>query len=280
MNIKEQLKAAEDILNQHGIESARLEAEILLAHILKVGRLYLYVNTEQILSQEQIENYNMLIERRTKHEPTAYIVGHREFMDLDLIVNEDVLIPRPETEVLVETVIDRFNDSTGVVRIADIGTGSGAISISLAKSLSSASVDAVDISDKALTVARLNAGRYNLLGRITFNLGDLLDPLNGKKFNAIVSNPPYIPSKVIDTLQPEVKEYEPSTALDGGIDGLDFYRRLIIEAPKLLTVDGFLAIEIGFDQAESIKHLAEENFKDIEVIKDLSQNDRVIVAKI
>ena len=221
-----------------------------------------------------------MIERRTKHEPTAYLVGHREFMDLDLIVNEDVLIPRPETEVLVETVIDRFNDSTGVVRIADIGTGSGAISISLAKSLSSASVDAVDISDKALTVARLNAGRYNLLGRITFNLGDLLDPLNGKKFNAIVSNPPYIPSKVIDTLQAEVREYEPSIALDGGADGLDFYRRLMEESPKLLVEGGFLAVEIGFDQAEAVTNLARGHFREVKVIKDLSQNDRVVIAKL
>ncbi|MBR2179793.1 MAG: peptide chain release factor N(5)-glutamine methyltransferase [Selenomonadaceae bacterium] len=280
MNIKELLRSAEDILTQHDIECARLETELLLAHILKVGRLYLYINPEQALSQEQIDNYNMLIERRANHEPTAYILGHREFMDLDLIVNEDVLIPRPETEVLVETVIDNLNDSTSILKIADIGTGSGAIAISLAKSLPSASVEAVDISEKALTVARLNTGRYNLLGRITFNLGDLFKPLYGKKYNAIVSNPPYIPSKVIDTLQAEVRDYEPSTALDGGADGLEFYRRLIEESPKLLADGGFLAVEIGFDQAEAVRHLAKKYFKDIEVVKDLSHNDRVIVAKI
>ncbi len=281
MNIKEQLKIAADILNKHNVESARLEAEILLAHTLNVGRLYLYINPEQTISQEQVDDYNKLIERRTNHEPTAYILGHREFMDLDLIVNEDVLIPRPETEVLVESVIDHLNDNTGIIKIADIGTGSGAIAISLAKSLSGASVEAVDISEKAINVARLNIGKYNLLGRITVHLGDLLSPLNGKKFNAIVSNPPYIPSRVIDTLQAEVKDYEPSTALDGGMDGLDFYRLLFKESPKFLIDGGFLAVEIGFDQAESVKKLAEAEgqFKDIEIIKDLSKNDRVIIAK-
>ena len=281
MNIKDQLKIATDILDEHNIESGRLEAEILLAHTLNVGRLYLYINPEQTISQEQVDDYNKLIERRTNHEPTAYILGHREFMDLDLIVNEDVLIPRPETEVLVESVIDHLNDNTGIIKIADIGTGSGAIAISLAKSLSGAAVEAVDISEKAINVARLNIGKYNLLGRITVHLGDLLSPLNGKKFNAIVSNPPYIPSRVIDTLQAEVKDYEPSTALDGGMDGLDFYRRLFSESPKFLIDGGFLAVEIGFDQAESVKKLAEAEgqFKDIEIIKDLSKNDRVIIAK-
>ena len=281
MNIKEQLKIAADILDEHNIESGRLEAEILLAHTLNVGRLYLYINPEQTISQEQVDDYNKLIERRTNHEPTAYILGHREFMDLDLIVNEDVLIPRPETEVLVESVIDHLNDNTGIIKIADIGTGSGAIAISLAKSLSGAAVEAVDISEKAINVARLNIGKYNLLGRITVHLGDLLSPLNGKKFNAIVSNPPYIPSRVIDTLQAEVKDYEPSTALDGGMDGLDFYRLLFRESPKFLIDGGFLAVEIGFDQAESVKKLAEAEgqFKDIEIIKDLSKNDRVIIAK-
>lgn len=279
MNIKEQLKAAEEVLARCDVESARIEAEILMAHVLKVGRLYLYVNPELELTQEQIDNYNMLVKRRTNREPTAYIVGHREFMDLDLIVNEDVLIPRPETEVLVETVIDHLNDITRVVRIADIGTGSGAIAVSLAKSLPCSMIEAVDISEKSLTVARLNAGRYSVLGRITFSLGNLLEPLNGGKFNAIVSNPPYIPSKVIDTLQAEVREYEPSIALDGGADGLDFYRRLMEESPKLLVEGGFLAVEIGFDQAEAVTNLARGHFREVKVIKDLSQNDRVVIAK-
>ena len=268
MNIKEQLISAESMLTKQEIETPRLEAEILLAHTLKVGRLYLYVNSEQELTQEQIEIYNELINKRMNHEPTAYIIGHREFM------------ARPETEVLVETVIDQLNDITNIVRLADIGTGSGAIALSLAKNLPGASVEAVDISEKALTIAKLNASKYNLIGRIAFHLGDLLSPLSDKKFNAIVSNPPYIPSKVIDTLQAEVRDYEPKTALNGGIDGLDFYRRLIEEAPKLLTDDGFLAVEIGFDQAEAVKHLAKDYFQKVEVVKDLSQNDRVIIARI
>ena len=276
----EALRWATELLDSKGIESARLEAEILLAHVLKVGRLYLYINPEQELSQEQIDNYSKLIQRRLEHEPTAYILGHREFMDLDLIVNEDVLIPRPETEVLVETVIDHLNDITRMVRIADIGTGSGAIAISLAKSLPNAAVEAVDISESAINIAKLNTDRYSL--RVTFHCGDLLSPLNGKKYNAIVSNPPYIPSQVIDGLQAEVKDYEPRTALDGGSDGLDFYRRLIGEAPHLLIENGFLAFEIGFDQAEEVKQLIDKTglYREVEVIKDLSNNDRVVVAKL
>ena len=308
----EALKQAEYILNNEGIESARLEAELLLAHVLKVGRLYLYVNLDQELTQEQIDSYHKLIQRRSVHEPTAYILGHREFMDLDLIVNEDVLIPRPETEVLVETVIDHLNDigtrskeqgaseavmkreldprlltldpknplTLDPIRIADIGTGSGAIAISLAKSFPNAAVEAVDISEEAINIAKLNADRYGL--QITFHLGDLLSPLSDNKYNAIVSNPPYIPSQIIDGLQAEVKEYEPRTALDGGNDGLDFYRRLIVEVPKLLTENGFLAVEIGFDQAASVKSLIEDTglYGDVEVIKDLSHNDRVVVAKL
>ena len=274
------LRRAEGIFDDSGIESARLEAEILLAHVLKVSRLYLYVNPEYLLTQEQVDSYNELIERRLKHEPTAYILGRREFMDLNLIVNEDVLIPRPETEILVETVIDQLNDIRSITKIADIGTGSGAIAISLAKHLPYTSIEAVDISEKALHVAKLNANKYNLGSRIIFHLGDLISPLEGK-FKAIVSNPPYIPSKVIDTLQSEIKEYEPKISLDGGADGLDFYRRLIADSPNLLTEDGFLAMEIGADQAEPVTDLAQSgHFREVEIIKDLSHDDRVIICRL
>ena len=256
---------------------------MLLAHILKVGRLYLYVNPEDVLTQEQAEAYDELVERRLNHEPTAYILGRREFMDLNLIVDEGVLIPRPETEVLVETVIDHLNDITKIVRIADIGTGSGAIAVSLAKHLPNSSVDAVDVSEAALDIAKKNAARHNLTGRITFHCGDLLSPFRNAdfKFNAIVSNPPYVPSQIIGTLQPEVKDYEPRSALDGGADGLDFYRRLIGEAPALLAEDGFLALEIGADQAVAVKNLAQVNgFQQVEVFKDLSNNDRVVICRL
>ena len=282
MNIFEQLKSAEKILNDNYIENARLEAEILLCYLLKVEKIFLYVNPDKILSDEQITDYKNLIRRKINHEPTAYIIGHREFMDLNLIVTKDVLIPRPETEVLVETVIDKLNSVLDMIKIADIGSGSGAITISLAKHLTNSFIDSVDISESALKIAGLNAEKYHLTERIAFYQGDLFSPLTNKKYKAIVSNPPYIPSKIIDTLQVEVKNFEPRISLDGGNDGLDFYKRLINESPKYLTEDGFLAVEIGYDQAEAVKNLLEDSghFKDIEIIKDLSKNDRVVVARI
>ena len=282
MNIFEQLKSAEKILNDNDIEDARLEAEILLCHLLRVEKIFLYVNPDKILSDEQIADYKILIQRKINHEPTAYIIGHREFMDLNLIVTKDVLIPRPETEILVETVIDKLNNVSDIIKIADIGSGSGAITISLAKHLMNSFIDSVDISESALKIAELNAEKYHLSERIEFFNGDIFSTLTDKKYKAIVSNPPYIPSKIIDSLQAEVKNFEPRISLDGGDDGLNFYRRLIEESPKFLIDDGFLAVEIGYDQAAAVKHLLEENgqFKDIEIIKDLSKNDRVVVAKI
>ena len=203
-------------------------------------------------------------------------------MDLDLIVTNDVLIPRPDTEILVDIAIKNLKLMSGELKIADIGTGSGAIGISILKYIKSAAVAAVDISDRAIEVAKSNAEKYSLTNRIEFYVGDLLEPLEGKKFNAILSNPPYIPSKMIDTLQPEVADFEPRIALDGGADGLDFYRRLIADAPYFLIEGGFLAVEIGYDQAEAVKKLADSSgrFTSTEVIKDLSQKDRVFIAKI
>ena len=280
MNISEAIKQAEQALTKGNIESARLEAEILLANALKVDRIYLYVHSDEILTESQSKLYNDFIQRRLSHEPTDYIIGHREFMGLDFIVNENVLIPRPDTEILVETVIERLKDIDGTINIVDVGTGSGAIAISLAKFLHNAKVDAVDISEAALNIAKLNANNNDLADKVKFHQGDLFVPISDNRYNAIVSNPPYIPSAVIDTLEPEVAKYEPKIALDGGNDGLNFYRRLIDESPAFLVDGGFLAVEIGYDQAQTVAELAKKHFNQVEVIKDLSQNDRVVVAKL
>ncbi len=271
MNLIEALKQAEKTLIENDIESARLEAEILLAHILNKNRLFIYVNPNESLNDEQVASYQNLI---------AYLINHREFMNLDLLVTNDVLIPRPETEILVETVINRLKNLSGKIKIADIGTGSGAIALSILHILDNVEAVAIDISEASLEVAKNNANRYNLSDRIIFQQGDLLNPLIGQKFNAIVSNPPYIQSNDIEALQIEVAKYEPRIALDGGVDGLDFYRRLIEDSPQLLLNGGFLAIEIGHNQAEAIKQLAKSKFNHVEIFKDLSNHNRIVVMEI
>ncbi|MBR1729325.1 MAG: peptide chain release factor N(5)-glutamine methyltransferase, partial [Selenomonadaceae bacterium] len=263
------------------IENARLEAEILLCNVLKTNRLNLYLNSDRHLTDDHLFMYKKLIQRRLKGEPIAYIVGSKEFMNFDLTVDENVLIPRPETEILVEAVIDRLKNFSGKIKIADLGTGSGAIAISIAKFIVNVEVEAVDISEKAIDIAKLNAINNNVADKINFHVGDLFDPIVDQKFNAIVSNPPYIPSDIINTLQSEVKNYEPRIALDGGADGLNFYRKIIDLSPKLLLKNGFIAVEIGYDQSELITNLIESGgrFKQIEVIKDLAGLDRIVIAK-
>ena len=279
-SIAEILKISTDKLCNE-IENARLEAEILLCNVLKTNRLNLYLNSDRHLTDDHLFMYKKLIQRRLKGEPIAYIVGSKEFMNFDLTVDENVLIPRPETEILVEAVIDRLKNFSGKIKIADLGTGSGAIAISIAKFIVNVEVEAVDISEKAIDIAKLNAINNNVADKINFHVGDLFDPIVDQKFNAIVSNPPYIPSDIINTLQSEVKNYEPRIALDGGIDGLNFYRKIINESPKLLLKNGFIAVEIGYDQANSIKNLIESDgqFDKIEVIKDLAGLDRIVIAK-
>ena len=279
-SIAEILKISTDKLCNE-IENARLEAEILLCNVLKTNRLNLYLNSDRHLTDDHLFMYKKLIQRRLKGEPIAYIVGSKEFMNFDLTVDENVLIPRPETEILVEAVIDRLKNFSGKIKIADLGTGSGAIAISIAKFIVNVEVEAVDISEKAIDIAKLNAINNNVADKINFHVGDLFDPIVDQKFNAIVSNPPYIPSDIINTLQSEVKNYEPRIALDGGIDGLNFYRKIIDLSPKLLLKNGFIAVEIGYDQSELITNLIESDgqFDKIEVIKDLAGLDRIVIAK-
>ena len=278
--IKITLQKAMAVLNENDIEDARLDAEILLAHVLQVNRIFIYTNFDFELNDEQSAEYEKLIKRRAAHEPTAYIIGHREFMQLDFVVNCSVLIPRPDTEILVEAAVNRLKPMKGNLHIADIGTGSGAICISILNLLENVFADAVDISVNAVETAKINAKHLNVFNRINFFVGDLLEPIKSNKYNAIVSNPPYIPNDVIDTLDKDVAEYEPRQALDGGRDGLNFYRRLVKEAPALIVGGGFLVFEIGINQAADITKLIENSgyFKKIEILKDLSNIERVIIA--
>ena len=278
--IAEVLNSATSRLEMCGVDSPRLDAEILLAHVLNCRRLTFYVDAEKILTLEKILRFNELITRRLKKIPVAYLTGSKEFFGLNFAVNDNVLIPRPDTEILTEFVGEYLRGLGGTVNFADLGTGSGAIAVSILKFVKNSRACAVDISPEALEVARFNAAKFHVEDRINFFCGDMFAPLTGKIFNAVVSNPPYIPTRDLETLQAEVQS-EPKLALDGGLDGLNFYRRIINDAPNFLASGGLLAVEVGFNQSADVKNLivANGNFERVETLKDLANIDRVVVAQ-
>ncbi|XEQ94421.1 Release factor glutamine methyltransferase [Sporomusa carbonis] len=260
-----------------GIENPRLDAEVLLSHILGKDRLYLYTNFDQPLTPEELAAYREVVKRRAMRLPVAYITGHKEFMGMDFAVSPAVLIPRPDTEILVETALARLAAVETPV-VADLGTGSGAIIISVLAKLTKGTGTAVDISPEALAVTQDNAMRLGVAARLELFQGDMLLPLLGKKFDALLSNPPYIPDNDIAGLSPEVRQ-EPRLALAGGRDGLNFYRRIVAQGAEYLNSGGFIAVEVGIDQAGPVAALADETsrLKPEAVIKDYSGIERVIV---
>ena len=274
MTIIKILRNATAELDAAGIESARLDAEILLAHVLNCRRLYLYVDAEKNVSPEQINRYKNLIERRIEKFPVAYLTGQREFFGLNFAVTPNVLIPRPDTEILVQIAIEKLSKIDAPIFL-DIGTGSGAICISILKQLKTARAVTVDISADAVDCAKFNAEKFGVDDRINFHVGNLFEFLRDQKFHAVISNPPYIPTKDLATLQDEVKR-EPKIALDGGLDGLNFYRRIVDATPNFLFDGGFLAVEIGINQADAVKNLMSKNFVDVEIFRDLSNIERVV----
>ncbi len=276
MKINEILQRATIKLEAAGIESARLDAEVLLAHILNCKRLYLYVDAVKNLNPAQVSRFENLIEQRIKKIPIAYLTGQREFMGLNFVVTPAVLIPRPDTEILAQVAIEKLSAVKNPT-FADIGTGSGAICVSILKYLKNATASTVDISKDAIDCATFNAEKFGVDDRITFHVGNLFEPLRGQKFHAVISNPPYIPTSDLSTLQDEVQR-EPQIALDGGVDGLDFYRKIADDAPKFLYSGGFLAVEIGINQADAVKNLFAKNFVDIEIVRDLAGIERVVTA--
>lgn len=260
------------------IQSARLDAEVLLSHVLRQERIYLYVHFDEPMEQNELNKFREYVKKRAQHVPIAYIIGEREFMGLPFKVTKDTLIPRPDTEILVENVLNNV-DKDKEIEIVDIGTGSGAIILSLLVNLSKAQGKTVDISSKAIEVAEENAVNLQVNDRCEFFVGDLFVPLNGSKFDVIVSNPPYIPQKDIATLEDDVKEYEPVSALTDGGDGLSYYRRLLSEGKAYIKENGFIALEIGIYQSEDVKQIAMDNgWKNIKIIKDYAGIDRVVLA--
>lgn len=260
------------------IQSARLDAEVLLSHVLRQERIYLYVHFDEPMEQNELSKFRECVKKRAQHVPIAYIIGEREFMGLPFKVTKDTLIPRPDTEILVENVLNNV-DKDKEIEIVDIGTGSGAIILSLLVNLPKAQGKTVDISSKAIEVAKENAVNLQVNDRCEFFVGDLFAPLNDSKFDVIVSNPPYIPQKDIATLEDDVKEYEPVSALTDGGDGLSYYRRLLSEGKAYIKENGFIALEIGIYQSEDVKQIAMDNgWKNIKIIKDYAGIDRVVLA--
>ena len=257
----------------------RLDVETLLQKVLGVDRLYILLNLERVLSEDEEQLFNKFINERLNNRPIAYIVENREFMGLDFFVKEGVLIPRPDTEVLVEEVIE-LAKKKGAKNILDIGTGSGAITVSLAKYLENVKVTSVDISDIALEIGKRNAISNEVDDRINFVKSDLFTNIDKEtKFDIIVSNPPYIKREVIDTLDKQVKDYEPYNALEGGEDGLDFYRQITKESIDYLKQGGILAYEVGHDQAEDVSEIMKSyGYTKIYKKKDIQGIDRVVIG--
>lgn len=271
------LKWTEQFFKEKGIESPRLDAEVLLSHILGRERIYLYVHFDEPLEPAELARYRDAIKQRVQRVPVAYIIGEKEFMGLTFKVTEDTLVPRPDTEILVQAAVERLRARGEAPRFADIGTGSGAICLSVLHFLPKAQADTVDISPAARAIAEENAAALEVADRVTFHTGDLLAPLAGS-YDAILSNPPYIPDDDIAALAPEVRLKEPHTALAGGKDGLDFYRRLTADAPALLKDGGFLALEVGIHQAAPVAALAAPSFSRTEILKDYAGIERVVIA--
>lgn len=278
------IKWTADYLSKKGINTARLDAELMLAYLLKTDRTHLYMNFDQPLHKDELTNFKKLLERRANHEPLQYITGCQEFWSLPFKVSPSVLIPRPETELLVEESIKELSRSfpeDESIEILDIGTGSGALVAALASEIKEAHLTGVDISPEAAKLARENMEANNLSSSVSIMEGDLFGPVGDKSFHLIVSNPPYIPRRDLDSLQPEVAGFEPLSALDGGDDGLDYYHRIIPESLKHLIPGGWLMLEHGKGQSADIISIFKERdaFTDIESINDLAGIDRVVKGR-
>lgn len=276
------IKLSTEYLQKKGVESPRANAEILLAEILKCKRLELYLAFDKPLAENEIQIYREAIRKRGLRIPLQYIVGNVEFYGLKLIVNENVLIPRPETELLVEKIINE-SDKSASLKILDIGVGSGNISLSILKNLPNTNVVSIDISESALGVAKQNAELNSLLDRIELKLFDIMNgDLNSLgKFDLIVSNPPYVSVSDFESLEPELKVHEPRIALTDNSNGVSFYKNIIEVSDQILSKHGKIYFELGMGQSQQVKNLFEQKgFVNITITKDYSGIDRIICGEL
>ena len=285
--VRDLLHVTAEYLGKKGIDSPRLTAEILLAHKLNVDRITLYLNFDQPLTENELTGYRTLIKRRLQREPLQYIVGIQEFWSLEFAVTPQALIPRPETELLVEQAIERLkaviSEGNKTPSILDLGTGCGAIAISLAKAVQQVRLWATDISADALKLARLNAEKHGVSDKIKFLQGNLWEPLldEGVTFDIILSNPPYIGAEEFENLSPEVRDYEPRLALNGHKDGMTYIQTIILEAPVFMKPGGWIMLEMAPGQTEKALGLIGDikDYGEKTRIKDYSHRYRVVMAQ-
>jgi len=267
-----------------GIDSPRLSAELLLSHVLTMQRIELYTQFDKLVAKDQLDVLHDLVKRAGQHEPIAYLTGRTEFYSLQLEVCSDCMIPRPETELLVERAIEFLRSRSGPQFVCDLCTGCGCIAVAIAKNFPDATIIATDICDAALNVAAKNIEKHKLKDRITLLSGDLFEPiipqLDVDKFDLIVCNPPYVSASEYEKLEKNVKDYEPKLALFAGVDGLDVYRRIIEDTGRFLKSDAALMLEIGYAQGLAVKELLEQTgaFAQVKIEKDFNDNDRIATA--
>ena len=278
-NINSFLNWSEIQLTQAGVLSPRLDSEILLAHALKLSRIQLFTHSKRTLNETERKYAEINVKRRRKREPVSLITGHQEFWSLDFVVDANVLIPRPETELLIETALSCISPASN--NVLDLGTGSGVLALVMAKEVVDSKVTALENDPKALNIAKKNATNHGMRDRIKFLCKDLKKEDWGGPYSMILSNPPYIPSKDVDKLMPEVKNYEPRKALDGGVTGIEFYKSIIPNAVNQIEEKGFLILEIGHSQVSEVTALLKQfsAYQKIEVMKDYSGYDRVVKAQ-
>ena len=282
--IQKLLNWVTEYLTGKGVHSPRLSAELLLCHVLGLTRIELYTQFDKPVPQRKLDTLRDLVRRAGLHEPVAYLTGRTEFYSIELDITADCLIPRPETELLVQRAIEFLRMRDGVQFVCDLCTGSGCIAVAIAKNFPDSRIIATDISAGALEVAARNVTKHGLNERIKLLQGDLFEPLVGQldvtEFDMIVCNPPYVSSAEYETLAPNVKDYEPKSALLAGTDGLDVYRRLIDRADSFLKPSAALVLEVGYAQGPAVRELLEQTevFAEVRIEKDPNDNDRVVTA--
>ncbi len=276
MIVEEIVKQASNRLKKENINSHQLDSELILSHIMDVSREFLILNSQLKIKKNTLKKYNFAILRRIKREPIAYITGKKEFWSENFLVNENTLVPRPETELMIYRVLKFFKNRT--INVLDIGTGSGCVLLSILKNLNFSRGTGIDISSKAIKVATTNAKNLNLSNRTHFKICDIKN-YNIGKYDLIISNPPYIPSKDIKNLSKDIINHEPKSALDGGIDGLDLIKKVIYKSNHLLKRNGLLVIEIGFNQYRKVADILKRNkFREISKEFDYNSNVRCIIS--
>ena len=281
LTVLEALNSASDYFKNKGIKSARLNAELLLAHILNCKRLEMYLSFDRPLQKAETDSYRELLKRRSGFEPLQYIIGKVEFYGLEIEVNRSVLIPRPETELLVEAIIELVGKDSAI-NILDIGSGSGNISIALAKNIPSCKVIGIDISEKAIEISKKNAKLNEVENQLIFVNKNILNgfEIGESRFDVVVSNPPYVSVNDFANLDPELRLYEPKIALTDENDGLSFYRKISSLSGSLLKNNGKIFFEIGAGQSEAVKKiLMDDDYNNIVIKKDFSDIDRIIIGE-